>query len=262
MDPASYATYPAHAGPSFRAPFNNGGSLPPPTRPPPPPGPSGAAGGRNMGMMNNGNLPQVGHPKKFYQSSNDLILIIPQGSKLATYMNRGGAPGGASNGSAAQMSQMVADLNNLGLDPNTLKKLSMSGIREFIPAVANNSTVPGNNSLRGGPSSASQNNSGSSSPFQGFQGPPPPSQQPQQQQQRLQPPSLNSFVGATSPRASPTPSTGSVNSMLPPQPPTSADQSQAQQQQDPSASIATYSDGGTTYFYSGEEMVSEIQNPF
>ena len=118
------------------------------------------------------------------------------------------------NGSNQQnMSQLANDLNNLGLDPSTLKKLSMSGIREFIPTPS---------------SSSGEQNSGSSSPFMG--------------QQRLQPPTIGSYG---SPRTSPTPSS---TNLMP-----SQDQAAAQGQ-DPG--ISTYvSDGGTTYFYSSDEMV-------
>merc|ERR1719322_1310584 len=95
---------------------------------------------------------------------------LPQGSKLATYMNRGnGAPNFNNTGN---MSQLATDLNNLGLAPGTLKKLSMSGIREFIPP---NSGGNGGGGAGGPPptstgmhqgSPGDVTNSGSSSPFQ------------------------------------------------------------------------------------------------
>lgn len=171
-----------------------------------------------------------------------------QGSKLATYMNRGGPggpnfagpnPGGPSGSSnAAQMSQMVSDLNNLGLDQNTLKQLSMKGIREFMPTTGSSGS-----GLRGSP----HDNSGSSSPFPQNYGSTGGSQQ------RLQPPAA-SMSSYGSPRASPTPSSGSVSSMMTAQQTQDMNNAAAAQGGDP-ASISTYSDGGTTYFYAGDEMV-------
>ena len=149
------------------------------------------------------------------------------------------------------MSQLASDLNNLGLDPNTLKKLSMSGIREFIPPPS------------GPPNSSTGDTSGSSSPF-------PPSFSSANPPQRLQPP-MGSYG---SPRGSPTPSTGSMTSMMPPHstsnatngpppsgngpPPTGSGpggQPSGDMSADPSA-ISTYSDGGTTYFYASDDVVS------
>ena len=154
------------------------------------------------------------------RSKNRNFLL--QGSKLATYMSRGN---GGNFGNTGNMSQLASDLNNLGLDPSTLKQLSMKGIREFIPPNSG-----------GGPASMHQGSpvgeaSGSNSPFQARLQPPPPS---------------GSMAGAfgNSPRASPTPSSSSMSSMMQ-QPPSASDAN------DPS--IATYSDGGTTYFYSSEE---------
>ena len=134
------------------------------------------------------------------------------------------------------MSQLASDLNNLGLDPNTLKKLSMSGIREFIPP---NTT-----------SSGGDTTSGSSSPFPAYSS---------SNQHRLQPPTGGSYGG--SPRGSPTPS--SMSSMMPPNSNPGAASSAGgpnggpQDMGDPSA-ISTYNDGGTTYFYSSDEVVSRI----
>ena len=84
-------------------------------------------------------------------------------------MNRGQS--NFNGGNSNNLAQMTADLNNLGLDPNTLKKLSMSGIREFIPPSTSSSmggSGPGNGmNLRG------SDNSGSNSPYgQNFGGPP------------------------------------------------------------------------------------------
>ena len=134
------------------------------------------------------------------------------------------------------MSQLASDLNNLGLDPSTLKQLSMKGIREFIPPNS------------GGPASMHQGSpvgetSGANSPFPA----------------RLQPPPSGAMGGpppfGNSPRASPTPSSSSTMSSMTMQPQTA---SQLADANDPS-SIATYSDGGTTYFYSSEEgMVSAV----
>lgn len=141
-------------------------------------------------------------------------------------MNRGSGFGSASQ---ASLAQMAADLNNLGLDPNTLKKLSMSGIRDFIPQ-------PPTSSSSARRSSGGGDNSGSSSPYGG-------QSQPSFPPQRLQPPGGQPPYGS-SPRASPTPS--SVASDL---------ASNAGPSGDPS-SISTYSDGGTTYFYASDDMVS------
>jgi hypothetical protein len=218
MDPAAFAPYPApHQGSApgvFRPQQFNGG------------------GQRQQRIQNNAGPGQN----------------LPQGSKLATYMNRGGPggpnfagpnPGGPSGSSnAAQMSQMVSDLNNLGLDQNTLKQLSMKGIREFMPTTGSSGS-----GLRGSP----HDNSGSSSPFPQNYGSTGGSQQ------RLQPPAA-SMSSYGSPRASPTPSSGSVSSMMTAQQTQDMNNAAAAQGGDP-ASISTYSDGGTTYFYAGDEMV-------
>jgi len=50
---------------------------------------------------------------------------LPQGSKLATYMNRGN--GNPNFNNTGNMSQLATDLNNLGLDPGTLKKIEYVG---------------------------------------------------------------------------------------------------------------------------------------
>lgn len=168
-----------------------------------------------------------------------MFHFILQGSKLATYMNRGnGAPNFNNTGN---MSQLATDLNNLGLDPGTLKKLSMSGIREFIPPNSGGGGGPpqATPGMHQGSPVAADGNSGSSSPFQS----------------RLQPPPPSGTMGSgpppfgNSPRASPTPSSSSISSMMQ-QPQTATSEAN-----DPS-SFSIYSDGGTTYFYSSEaEMV-------
>merc|ERR1719367_1270908 len=123
---------------------------------------------------------------------------LPQGSKLATYMNRGnGAPNFNNTGN---MSQLATDLNNLGLDPGTLKKLSMSGIREFIPPNSGGAGPAPTQGMHQGSPVPADGNSGSSSPFQ----------------PRLRPP-----PSGNSPRASPTPSSSSMSSMMQPQTATS-----------------------------------------
>merc|ERR1719367_546098 len=157
---------------------------------------------------------------------------LPQGSKLATYMNRGnGAPNFNNTGN---MSQLATDLNNLGLDPGTLKKLSMSGIREFIPPNSGGAGPAPTQGLHQGSPVPADGNSGSSSPFQ----------------PRLQPPPSGTMGSGpppfgNSPRASPTPSSSSMSSMMQ-QPRTATSEAN-----DPS-SFSIYSDGGTTYFYSSE----------
>jgi len=198
------------------------------------------------------------------------VMNAPQGSKLATYMSRGGNAGhsggnygpgvpiGGSGGSnPANISQLASDLNNLGLDPNTLKKLSMSGIREFIPPGPPGGGPQGSGG--GGPpnnSNSTADNSGSSSPYPGSNygsGSNPP--------QRLQPP--HTGIGSYgSPRASPTPSgSSSISSMIPagPQDPAmsaAAAAAAAAAGGDPNMPVhpVQYSDGGTTYFYSSDDM--------
>ena len=164
------------------------------------------------------------------------MINIFQGSKLATYMNRGnGAPNFNNTGN---MSQLATDLNNLGLDPGTLKKLSMSGIREFIPPNSGGAGPAPTQGMHQGSPVPADGNSGSSSPFQ----------------PRLQPPPSGTMGSGpppfgNSPRASPTPSSSSMSSMMQ-QPQTATSEAN-----DPS-SFSIYSDGGTTYFYSSEaEMV-------
>ena len=164
--------------------------------------------------------------------------FISQGSKLATYMNRGGGGSQQSNfnggGNSNSIAQMASELNSMGLDSTTLKKLSMTGIREFIPPSTSSSmTGPGGGS---GMNMRGSENSGSNSPYQNFV----PSSM---SNSRLQPPqsTMNSYI---SPRGSPTPSSGS-SSVMP---------NQADNGGDPS-SISTYSDGGTTYFYSSDDVV-------
>ena len=183
----------------------------------------------------------------FIWTRKTMFHFIFQGSKLATYMNRGN--GNPNFNNTGNMSQLATDLNNLGLDPGTLKKLSMSGIREFIPPNSGGGNGGGG---AGGPPPTSTGmhqgspgdvtNSGSSSPFQ----------------PRLQPPPASGTHGSqfgNSPRASPTPSSSSMSSMMQQQPQSAA----SLEASDPS-SIATYSDGGTTYFYSSEaDMVWCIQ---
>ena len=68
-------------------------------------------------------------------------------------MNRGGGGGqsnfnnGGNSGNPNNLAQMTADLNNLGLDPNTMKKLSMSGLREFIPPPSTGPSSVNNSSM-------------------------------------------------------------------------------------------------------------------
>jgi len=151
-----------------------------------------------------------------------------QGSKLATYMNR--------HNYQQQQSYSVPDLNKglgaLNLDSNTLKKLTVSGIREFVPQ-------------------PSQGNQGSSGRFSGSNPAPlrlpnssTPPYTPSYGSDRINPNALSTpppSILPNSPRQSPTPaSMGLVN-----QTPDSS-----------ASSIAIYNDGGTTYFYPGDEMVS------
>ena len=88
-------------------------------------------------------------------------------------MNRGGGGGQSNfnnggNSNPNNLAQMTADLNNLGLDPNTMKKLSMSGLREFIPPSTGGSSV---NSVTSSMNMRSTDNSGSNSPYQQQQQP-------------------------------------------------------------------------------------------
>jgi len=157
---------------------------------------------------------------------------LPQGSKLATYMNRGNGANNFNN--TGNMSQLATDLNNLGLDPGTLKKLSMSGIREFIPPNSGGAGPAPTQGMHQGSPVPADGNSGSSSPFT----------------PRLQPPPSGTMGSGpppfgNSPRASPTPSSSSMSSMMQ-QPQTATSEAN-----DPS-SFSIYSDGGTTYFYSSE----------
>ena len=168
--------------------------------------------------------------------------------------NYGGSGGGSSQ---ANISQMANDLSNLGLDPNTLKKLSMSGIREFIPP-----GPPGGGGTPQGPppssgppnnTSSTADNSGSSSPYPGS------NYGSGSNQQRLQPP--HSGIGSYgSPRASPTPSgSSSISSMMPAGSEaamSAAAAAAAAAGGDPNMGVhpVQYSDGGTTYFYSSDEM--------
>ena len=80
-------------------------------------------------------------------------------------MNRGGGGGQSNfnggNSNPNNLAQMTADLNNLGLDPNTMKKLSMSGLREFIPPPPPSTASSVNSSMN----MRSTDNSGSNSPF-------------------------------------------------------------------------------------------------
>ena len=171
--------------------------------------------------------------------------------------NYGPGMGGSGGSNPANISQLASDLNNLGLDPNTLKKLSMSGIREFIPPGPPGGGPQGSGG--GGPpnnSNSTADNSGSSSPYPGSNygsGSNPP--------QRLQPP--HTGIGSYgSPRASPTPSgSSSISSMIPagPQDPAmsaAAAAAAAAAGGDPNMPVhpVQYSDGGTTYFYSSDEM--------
>ncbi len=135
-----------------------------------------------------------------------------------------------------QQSYSVPDLNKglgaLNLDSNTLKKLTVSGIREFVPQ-------------------PSQGNQGSSGRFSGSNPAPlrlpnssTPPYTPSYGSDRINPNALSTpppSILPNSPRQSPTPaSMGLVN-----QTPDSS-----------ASSIAIYNDGGTTYFYPGDEMVS------
>jgi hypothetical protein len=144
----------------------------------------------------------------------------------------------------------VSDINKglvaLNLDSNTLKKLTMSGIRDFVPQPSQSQVNLG--------SSARYAVGGNPSPSGGLRLPnnPTPAGAPSFSpssfgSERVSATSLNTpppSMMSNSPRQSPTPaSVGLMNSG-------------AVQTADPSAaSISIYNEGGTTYFYPGDEMV-------
>ena len=142
----------------------------------------------------------------------------------------------------------VTDINKglvaLNLDSSTLKKLTMSGIRDFVPQPSQ-----GNQ----GGSSARFSAGGNPSPSVGLRLPnnstPPGAPSFSSSSfgsERLSATSLNtpppSMMSNNSPRQSPTPA--SMGLMNPVQTPDAS-----------AANIAIYNEGGTTYFYPGDEMV-------
>ena len=144
----------------------------------------------------------------------------------------------------------VSDINKgLSLDSNTLKKLTMTGIRDFVPQPSQVNQGPsGRFSVGGSPSPSGglrlPNNptppgapSYSTSSY-GCEGLSAPSSL------NTPPPSMMS----NSPRQSPTPaSMGLINP--------AAAATAVQTPDAAAANIAIYNEGGTTYFYPGDEMV-------
>jgi len=248
MDPAAFATY--------QPPQGSGGGL---FRPSSSPFNGGSGGGDHRRGPNSHHMRNIQNSNSGSNMMSSNGGSIPQGSKLATYMNRGGGGGQSNfnnggNSNPNNLAQMTADLNNLGLDPNTMKKLSMSGLREFIPPSTGGSSV---NSVTSSMNMRSTDNSGSNSPYQQQQQPnfvqnpssvsgistasrlqPPPPQQPPTS-------TMGSYI--SSPRGSPTPSSvgSSVNQ--------AGDNGAGGPPGDPN-SISAYSDGGTTYFYNPDEV--------
>ena len=146
-----------------------------------------------------------------------------------------------------QQSYNVSDINkglvSLNLDSNTLKKLTVSGIREFVPQP----------SQGGGQSSSSGRFPSGNSSGSGFRLPnnPTPSGAPPYSSSsfssdRLSNTSLSTpppSMLANSPRQSPTPA--SVGMLNPAAASVTPD----------AGNISIYNEGGTTYFYPGDEMV-------
>lgn len=151
---------------------------------------------------------------------------IPQGSKLATYMNQQNFP------QQPTSVYNVQDMNRgLNLDSNTIKKLSLTGIQEFVPQPpfggmdlnTTNQFTGGNPNPRGLrlPNATTTSSFSADRISNTLNTPPPP-------------------ILGNSPRQSPTPaSMGMVAS--------------SHASQDSSAGIAIYNERGTTYFYSGDE---------
>ena len=159
------------------------------------------------------------------------------------YMNNRGPPpvmgGGGSNGAAADLSKNFASMHMGPMGDGAAKKYNNGGssfsganVQEFVPASASStSSVPG---LR-------QPNTTTGNMFH--------------RQTGLMTPSAGLLSGSnpSSARHSPTPSSTAAAS----HPGASGAAAAAGADMDPNA-IAAYSDGGTTYFYSGDEMVRVV----
>lgn len=147
-----------------------------------------------------------------------------------------------------QQPYSVSDINkglvSLNLDSNTLKKLTVSGIREFVPQPSQGGSQ---SSSSGRFPSGNSSGSGYRLPNNPTSSGAPPYSSSSFSSDRLSNTSLSTpppSMLANSPRQSPTPS--SVGMLNP---------AAASATPDASGNIAIYSDGGTTYFYPGDEMV-------
>ena len=124
-------------------------------------------------------------------------------------------------------------LGSLNLDSNTIKKLTVSGIREFVPQPTNQTRTP---RFSGGNTSEMRLPTNSTTPPytpSNFGG-----------SDRLNP---NAALLQNSPSQSPTPALGMMGSAT---------------EVSSASNIAVYNEGGTTYFYSGDEMVCIALNLF
>ena len=191
---------------------------------PRPPGGGGQSGGAGSSYGGGGGgppVPVIGPPNS--SPSMSRMSQIPQGSKLATYMKATGTAGGYGS----------SGMPPTHLPPPTmdsqLKKLTISGIQEFVPS-------------SGGGSGRNESGGSGGGQFS----------------------SAGSFRASASPRASPTPAvlgqdlnggssqaTATTTSTAASQDPSSAAAAAAAA----AAAINTYNEGGTMYFYQGDDMV-------
>ena len=176
-----------------------------------------------------------------HSNVNIFFVAFFKGSKLATYMNRHNFQ------QQQQPSYNVPELNkglgSLNLDSNTIKKLTVSGIREFVPQPnsSQSGSFGGAGGGGGGNSAASQmrlSGNGSNSSFSGSNF----------GSDRLNP---TSAIMTNSPRQSPTPASMGI-----------VPAASAAASANEASSIAIYNEGGTTYFYSGDEMVRMPKDSF
>lgn len=139
---------------------------------------------------------------------------------------------------AFSVPELNKGLGSLNLDSNTLKKLTVSGIREFVPQPSSTQSTSARFSSGSG-NSAQMRHSSSSSNTQSF--------------------NSSNFVGSgSSDRLNPNPA---MIANSPSQSPTPAAMGMMGSNSDASSAsnIAIYNEGGTTYFYSGDEMVSFLK---